>query len=300
MSVARTNHKTNTVLGNGEVYIDLYENGAKTGERYLGDSVGATLSVSSERTTIQSGDGAVAQDLVDVVRSVSRTLGFTLRDSSIANWALFLIGEEDSESIAAAVVKGNAAWAFKAKKGRWFQIGSTDANPSGVGKVSDEPADTKTAGAHDAGDNSVIVTSAAAAASSGNTIARASNYQVDAETGRIYIEPGAADFTDGTTYYVHYKPSAARKIAQAKGTGTASQITCALRYLEDDPAAAEAAVTGLGGKAGRNVYIAKCNLVPGGEAALKSRDTEQQMAFTATVQAPGGSIPAIVIDGAEV
>lgn len=291
MTTARTRHKTNTVLGNGEIYIDLLDAGGDLqGERYLGDSLGATLSITSERTTIQSGDGAVAQDLVDIVRSVSRTMGFTLRDSSVPNWALFLIGDVDEVTIAADRVTGSDAWPFKARKGHSFQIGLTDENPSGAGAVKDTAADSKTAGAYDAGNDAVIVTSARATPASGNTIARASNYAVDKDTGRLYIEAGAADITDGTTYYVHYAPSAKKTIKRAKGTGDASQITCALRYVEDKPAAGT----------GRNLYIRKCNLVPGGESALKSRETEQQMAFTATVQDPGGSIPAIVIDGEDV
>ncbi len=92
-----------------------------------------------------------------------------------------------------------------------------------------------------------------------------------------------------TTYYVQYAPSAAKKIPRARALGSPSQITCALRYIEDDPAAGK----------GRHVYIRKCNLVPGGEAQLKSRDTEQQMAFTATVQLPGGGAAAMIVDGEE-
>ena len=291
MTVARTEHKSNIVLGNGEIYIDVLDaEGNIQGERYFGDSVGATIAVTTERTTIQSGDGAVARDLEDIVRSVSREMGFTVHNSSLPNWALFLIGEDvDEITIAAARVAGSSAWPFKAKKGRSFQIGATDANPSGAGAVKDATAGGKTAGAHDAGANAVIVTSAAAAPSSGNTISRADNYMVDAATGRLFVLPGASGLADGTTYYVQYAPSAAKKIPRARALGSPSQITCALRYIEDDPAAGK----------GRHVYIRKCNLVPGGEAQLKSRDTEQQMAFTATVQLPGGGAAAMIVDGEE-
>ena len=149
--------------------------------------------------------------------------------------------------------------------------------------------------AHDAGNLSVIVTSAAATPDSSNTITRSMNYQVDKAAGRLYIEDAAPDITAGTTYYVHYQPAAsgdtaltvARTVAQAKTDAAVRRITCALRYIEDAAAGR-----------GRNVYVRKCSLVPGGETSLKSREAEQQMQFTATVQAAGGDWPDIVIDDA--
>jgi len=277
MTVARTNHIDNIVLGNGEIYIDvLDDDGNLQGERYLGDSIGATISIATERTTIQSGDGAVARDVADVVRSVSRTMGFTLHDSSIANWALFLIGEEAvgqaARSADGSEVTDEPIGALK--KGRSFQLGRTDSNPMGVGKV-------KSVSAKEG--NSAIAS--ANVETSASSVDGSSMLLVDEENGRVTA------LADLANLKVTYTPAAGTKARmQAKGTATASQILCALRYLEDDPAAGK----------GRHAYIRKCNLVPGGESALKGRDTEQQMAFTATVQDPGGSTPAIVIDGEEV
>lgn len=272
MTTARTQHTTNTVLGNGELYVDLFEDGAPTGaERYLGDSVAATISVTSERTTIQSGDGAVAQDLVDIVRSVSRSMGMTLRDSSLANWALFLIGETDSEAVAAneasTVIAGM-------KVDRWYQLGQSADNPSGPGEINEVVKGKVKIGA----------SGAARAAISDEDYVK---LEFDLKLARVRLT--AAGSGSNVDFEFAYTPSAARTVKQAKATTQASQLTCALRYIEDDPAAGS----------GRNVYIRKCNLVPGGESALKSRDTEHQLAFTATVQDPGDGYPAIVIDGKE-
>ena len=42
----------NIVIGAGEVYLDPHEGGASTGERYLGDAVGAALEIATEETTV--------------------------------------------------------------------------------------------------------------------------------------------------------------------------------------------------------------------------------------------------------
>lgn len=272
MTLARTEHNTNVVLGAGELYFDRQDaDGKYTGERYLGDSVSATISLTTERTTIQSGDGAIAQDLVDIVRSVSRTMGFSVRDSSIANWALFLIGDEATNAVANTAVADEAHGDIKA--GTWIQLGSKHSNPAGVGAVGE---------AHDssaAGGKTVVKADTTAQA-------QANKWKLDQKAGRILF---LADMDD---VKVSYTP-VARTLKQAKATTAARQLTGALRYIEDDPTSGK----------GRSVYIRKCNLVPGGEAALKSRDTEQQMAFTAAVQDPtddgDNKFPAISIDGEE-
>lgn len=298
MTLAATDHENNVVLGAGEVFIDILDDDDNlTGERYLGDAVSATINVTTERTTIQSGTGRVAKVLVDVPRSISRSVGFTVRDMSVENWSLFLIADEAEKSVATARVTGaNAYKITKAKRGRWYQLGSGPDMPSGVGPVTDKTADTKTAGAHDAGNLAVIVTSAAAAPASGNEVARAANYEVDKQSGRIRILDEATDIDaggSGTDIWVHYQPAsegdtaltAARKFKTAQTSRTPKAVVCALRYIED-PSSGD----------GRNVFVRKCSLVPGGEMALVSRDTEQQASFTGTEQDPPAGWHGITVD----
>lgn len=277
MATARETHTENVVLGAGEIFIDLYDSdGSPTGaERYLGDSVGATIALTTERTTIQSGDGAVARDLVDVVRSVSRTLGITLHDSSIANWNLFILGEEAEQSIAATEASTTISGM---KPGMWYQLGQSAANPSGPGQI-----------------NAIAKAKVKAGTTGANRTAMTDDsefakLEFDLRTARVMLKEALS--SNRVDLEFAYTPSAARKISQAKATAAASQITCALRYVETDPIA---------GNQGRNVYARKCNLIPGGEAALKSRDTEQQLAFTANVLDPGSAdgYPPLVIDGIE-
>ena len=49
MTTAAARHTNNTIIGSGEVFLDLIEAGEYTGERYLGDSIGASLTVATER-----------------------------------------------------------------------------------------------------------------------------------------------------------------------------------------------------------------------------------------------------------
>ncbi len=268
MTISRDGHKNNVILGSGELYIDVLDaNDGLTGERYLGDAVGATLSLATERTTIQSGTGQVAQDLVDVVRSVSRTLGFTIRDMSIDNWRAFIIGEDaqtsDREVSVAASAVTDESWG-DVKAGRSIQLGAKASNPSGVGAVG---AATDSAGA---GKTSVK--------SDSTSVAQSGKWKLDEKAGRILFLDDVSDVK------VTYTPSA-KTVGRAIAGSEPKQLTCALRYIEDTAS----------GK-GRNVFVRKCVLVPGGEMALMSRETEQQMAFTATVQEPPTGWPSLVID----
>lgn len=281
MTLALQQHDTNVVLGAGEIYFDRIDaGGAYTGERYLGDSVGATLSVTSERTTIQSGDGAVAQNLIDVVRSVSRTMGFTLRDSSVANWALFLIGDDAAVTIAATeeteVAHGKVA------AGAWAQVGRSPTRPNGVGTIAKSGFAAKDG-------STAIAANAIYYSDEKSAPAATDKLLVDLPSGRV--QALGRDIAD---LKITFTPVASTKRRRATATTDARQIEGALRYVEDNPTAGT----------GRTVYIRLCNLVPGGETALKSRDTEQQLAFTATIQDPtkdtGTKYPAIAIDGDEI
>jgi len=274
---ARELHEEVVQLGAGEIFIDLYENDAPTGgERYLGDSPGATISITTERTTIQSSDGAVARDLIDRIRSVSRTMGFTLQDASIANWGLFLIGEVESPTTIAAVAADGAVGdgTGLVPPGRWAPIKKGDYE---VGAIALKKANGNIT------DGAVTKSSSANHASPSNAVA-GTDYEFDEKTGRIFNK-----LAEAQSFKVAVAQTKGRKVTRAKATAAASETICAIRYVEDE----------VEGVPGRNVYIRRTNLVPAGEAALKSRDTPQQFAFTATVLDPGGAHPAMTIDGVE-
>jgi len=62
----------------------------------------------------------------------------------------------------------------------------------------------------------------------------------------------------------------------------------AVRYLEDS-----------GTGKGRDFYVPQSTIAPGGEMALMSRDTEQQITLQCSIEEPGGDLAAVYIDGVD-
>ena len=287
MTAATDNHEDNILIGSGELFIDVLDSaGERTGERYLGDAVGATLSVASERVQVFSGSGPVARQIVNKVRSLTRTLAMTLHDMSLENMALF-VGAPDpvAEADKAVRVEGAGAEKIGARKGRWYQLGVSDARPAGVRAVKDEKAGGAAAtGAHNDGADAVIVTTAAAAPAAGNTLARAANYAVDKDRGRIFIKDDAPDLPADGVIYAHYKPVAAADRKQVAATAL-REVRAAVRYIKDTQ-------TGRG----RNIYAPLCSVSAGGEMALMSRENEQQLRISCEILDPGAGRAALLID----
>ncbi len=264
-------HVNDIEIGSGELFIDVHDkNGALTGERYLGDAVSASLSAESERLQVFSGSGQVAQELVNKVRSIARTMTITLHDMSPDNLALFLSATKNVTEVGAAATKVADQAIAIPNTLRWYQLGATKDNPRGVGKIVGTDFGVKA-------DGTVV-----AQTESDGTF----NYRLDLDRGRLYI----TDSTKGkaivaaTAVTVTYTPAApARKTVK---TGEIEEVVGAIRYLEDT-------ATGKG----RDYYIPKATIAPSGEMALMSRETEQQIVLTAAIQNPGGSQASVYIDG---
>ena len=268
MSKATDQHTDNIILGSGEVYLDILDSDDNPqGERFLGDAIGATISVASERAQVFSGSGPIARRMVDKIRSISHAIGFTLHDISVDNLALFMAAQDPKSVTQAATAVTDEARTVR--RGRWYQLGATAANPAGVAAVS------KTGFAVNA-------------AATGNAAIAAAGYVLDDTRGRIYFKPAAADITDdGTDVLIDYTPVAGTR-EQAKVTDL-RPIRAAVRYVEDTDSGE-----------GRNLYAPLCSVGPAGEVALMSRDTEQQLSFTAEVLLPAAGKPTLLIDGAPV
>lgn len=274
MTTAAARHTNNTIIGSGEVFLDLIEAGEYTGERYLGDSIGASLTVATERTQVFTGDGPIAKRIVDQVRQVTHSFALTLQDAAAENLAMFIAGTAASHAQAAVAVADET---HKVNQGRWYQLGATAANPGGAGAVA-------AAGfAVSVGDTPAAAVAAAAIAAAG----AADHYVLDAERGRVYIVPGSATIADGKYVSIDYAPVAAER--ETVKFDEARPIEGAFRYVEtvDLPGSAK----------GRNFYARLCSISGSGELSLKSRDTQQQIGITVEVQEPPGDWPALAIDG---
>ena len=282
----------NIVIGAGEVYLDLHEAGAPTGERYLGDAVGAALEITTEETTVFSGSGPVARELARIARSVSRTVTLTLHDISLENLALFTVGAVKHLASAAPVSGEPATF----RPGRWYQLGGA-ARPAGVLSLA-------TPASKAAAVNAVTVASTAQApVTAAQAIAakrfgagpseteQTGQYIVDYARARIFWLPAdhalhapKAGIQAGTALAIDYTPDDA---ARDQVQGALGQVIGAFRYIEDS---AEGR--------GRNIYAPRCSIQPaGGLTLLDGRSSEQQIRLAVSMLEPGGGQPALYIDG---
>lgn len=259
MSITNSTHRDSIVIGSGKLFFDRFDgDGNLTGEEYLGDSVEATVTTSSEYIEVFSGDGAQARQLVNQPRQVTRSGSVVLHDMSLENWALWAGGEAPSvlEQAAVAVVDEE----ITVRQGRYYTLGQGDA----LLKL---------------GDSSVAVKS-----NSDTAIDQDGNWLIDRPAGRIYIVPGGA-ITDGDTIKISYTPEARQ--VQVATAGPPIVVRGALRYVEDDPI----------NTLGRDLYIPNATLAPSGDTALKSRDSEQQLTLNFTMQPRAIDGISIIISG---
>lgn len=281
MTKATETHVNHTVLGAGEVYIDvLNADGSRTGERYVGDSTGARISAATQRTTIYGGDGAVAPVLLDRITSLSHTMVVTIQDMSVENIALFLAGDvQDLAQINTAVAYA-APEEFLVQKGRWYQLGVKTGQLAGAHKV--KSATLK-----------FSVTAKGAAKPAENTFKLASDASIedkivaDPDRGRFFYKPDAD--ADQKVWVIYEPDVPARKGASA---GALKEIKAAVRYIED----------AAGDDKGSNWYIRQATIGASGETALKDRTTPQSVGLQVLVEVPAiaaeAGHPAILVDGA--
>ncbi len=282
----------NILIGAGEVYFDLHEEGGPSGERYLGDAVGAQLEIATEETTVFSGSGPVAAELARVARSVSRTVTLTLHDISLENLALFTVAEMKRLD-AAAPVAGEPAIV---RPGRWYQLGGAD-RPAGVLKLATPAGKAAAVAAVTVASTAQAPVTAVQAIAAGRFAQGATEteqkgqYIVDDERARLFWLPAehelyaAKDGIEaGTEVQIDYTPADG---ARSQVQGALTQVIGAFRYIEDSA-----------GGQGRNIYAPRCAVQPAGPLTLlDGRASEQQIRLAVSMLEPGGGRPALYIDG---
>lgn len=254
----------NIVLGAGYVYFDLFdEQGRPTGERYLAETPGFAISITSENLEDWSSDGPIAEKLLDVAIRVNRAGSMGLKDMSMENFALFVIGGAEMLSTSAATVSAAAVNGGQpVQQGLWYQLGVSDALPTGVRGIED-----------------VAIKSTA---ETPVTFDIDDDYLLDAELGRIYIVPGGAIddiviVSDYDTTAVDWEQVTSDDLGAKRG---------ALRFIAHNTS----------GK-NRDLFLPDVVLRPDGEFAMKSRDTVQQMSFALGINLPGDGRAAVYVNG---
>lgn len=163
----------NYALGRGKLFFAMFAAGtmlASGGQRYFGNTPEfSTTSESEELEHFDSDNGVNVKD-DSVTLSNTRTGAFVTDNISLDNVAMFYLGSKSNFTQTAATAQTNT---IVVKKGRYYQLGKTEANPVGTRKITN-----------------VTVTSG------GTPVTLANNIEVDLDLGRVYIEADAPDVDD--------------------------------------------------------------------------------------------------------
>lgn len=252
-------HVQSYTLGKGKIY---FQPSGEDGERYLGNTPGLTLSITSEKLEHFSSETGISEKDDSTLVKVARASQLVCDDISEDNLALFVIGTADDVAQTGTAVTDEA---FTVKQDRFYQLGVAAAFVTGKQGIS-----------------LVTVTG------SGGTPTYDVNddYEVDATLGRIYIVPGGAiaDDTDILVDYT-YATNSRRQIA----TGTSSGTVGALRYIADNPKGTN-----------RDYFMPQVEMSPSGDFALKS-DPESPayvtLTFDVDIQTRDTTTAQLYIDG---
>jgi hypothetical protein len=246
-------------LGRGRIYFDAFTAGTKvkTGERYFGNTPSFSLTIESESLDHFDSDGGIRVKDDSVLLELNRTGAFTTDNIDVENVALFLLGTTSTlaQTPATAVVETIA----DVLKDRYYQIGATAGNPSGVRGIS----------------NVVVEVSNVAKTA-------VTDYVVDLTLGTIYIVPTGtiANGDDIEITYDRASNSRSRIVTAANAT-----IDGALRFVATNPKGALL-----------DYYMPYVRLSPNGEYALKG-DEWQQMSFNLDIQKLNDTTESIYVDG---
>lgn len=257
----------NYTLGKGKVFFDRYANNvvmaATTqgeGERYFGNTPEFSTSSSSENLDHYSSEGGIRVKDDSAQLQLDRTGKFTSDNISSDNVALMFLG--DASVVAQTAQTGLITLVTAAQQGRFYQLGVSASNPSGLRNV-----------------KNLVVKKGAGFIT---TITASGNYQFDAELGRLYIEAAAPDITNGTDLQITFDTDASTRDQVVSGTDS---IYGALRFVSDNPKGSN-----------RDYYFPYVKLAPDGDYALKGEEW-MTMGFTFEILKKADNIESAYIDG---
>lgn len=254
-------HQNNYTYGRGKVYLSretTFDQFSTVGERYTGNSPQMMLNIESTNLDHFGNDGGINELDASVTTQVSRTGSFSLDDISADNMAMFFLGEKATVSQTATPVVAESH--PDVLQGLFYQLGVSASNPQGVRGV-----------------GSVVVEEGV------TTFVNGTDYEIDADTGRLYIVPGGG-IASGTDITVDYTPVASTRTRIISGS---TPVRGRLRYVEDNPAGEN-----------RTILLPFVEISPNGDFDLKG-DAWRQMTFNIRAMKRVG-LAAIYVDGVPV
>lgn len=205
--MAKEADPNNVLLGSGKVYVDRYTTaGVPSGnERFLGNCTEFSITPSVEEIEKKSSTDSARRLLRSDVTGTNLELTITLDEFTPENVALALFGEVGTYSQTGASVTDEAHGSVK--QGEYVRLLYR-------------------------GISAVTVTSNPA----GTTYVAGTDYEVDAQEGRIYIVPGGG-IANNANILVDYTYE-----TQSKSTvrgGAVSSIKALIRYVSNNPTSPE-------------------------------------------------------------
>lgn len=252
--------KKRYTLGRGELHFAQFHPGTSNprGELYMGNSPAFGLTATQESLDHYFSDGGIRIKDDSILLQLDYASTLTVDNIDMDNLAYFFLG--DKRTITTVSTPVAAETLNQVEQGRWYQLGTSDVNPSGVRGIT---AFTLTA------------------SGGGAALVPGTDYLVDLDLARVYIQPGGA-ITDDTSPVAAYTISAS---SRDQIITTASTVEGALRYLAKNPAGLQV-----------NYFMPHVKFTPNGDFALKG-DTWQELQFNVEI-VNKGSLAAIYLDGA--
>ncbi len=255
-------YSKNVVLPSGYLFFDPKDaTGNLTGEIYLADTPGFTVSVNSESLEDYDSDGPINELNFDHPTNVKRGASVEVKNMSGETAEMFYVADASTITTSAGSVTGKPInGGIGVKQGRWYQLGVDATHPSGIRAI----------------ENVDILDGATP-----QTIA--TDYELDAELGRIYIVPGGG-IADGTVLTSDYDTTAVSWEQIASNSLGAKEG--ALRFVAHNARGTN-----------RDGFWPNVVMKPNGDAVWKSRDAVQKFAFSVSIQKPDDGTPAQYING---
>jgi len=249
------------VIPKGSVYIDLYDaNDALTGERAFGSTPGLTVNITSESLEHYSAESGISEKDEESTTKITRKAALQADNVVADNLALFVVGDKSTVNQAATPVVDEAITVLK---DRYYQLGVSSSNPTGVRNVS-----------------SVDV----ALTGGTPTYVLDTDYTLDAALGRIYIISGGS-IADDADLVIDYTPAVETR--ERVASSSLASKTAAVRFIAANPRGDN-----------RDWYFPKVTLKPNGDAVLKQTDPVWfTMGFDIEVLKKDASTEAVYIDG---
>lgn len=254
-----TQETQNYVLGKGRLYFNQFKPGTNVGmgERYLGNSPEFSATNDTEVLDHYSSEGGLREKDESILLEISSSGSFTCDNISAENVALFFLGETVTKS--AVSVTGQRELFANWKRGTTLQLGASDALPTGVRKVSNLKVGVAASGA------SVDLAQDISGQAGVTIVSATGNYELDAELGRLYLEPTSSAITGDVKIVVQYDVAAQ---SRAMVISSNQQVQGSLRFIADNPKGEN-----------KDYFFPKVTLSPDGDYSLKGDDW-QSMGFS--------------------